>query len=577
METKNLYLKPPTILNTSMGFKVFYACKRGRGHVLSGKVCQDFCLVENISNDILVAVVADGHGGDAYVKSDVGSKKACEVLLELTKEYLKFGGKFTLMDKLKSPKFKEELIDRWQNAVLTDYKAENPEIKETEGQIIRKYGTTLLFAVLTKENIVLGQLGDGAILLFNDNQQSQIFKRHDQKMTSQTSSMASGRGLYAFIVESYPRTKFKFNNFILSTDGIYDKLDKNDSFQLYANALVRQVREKTSANLIEPFTVEGIDVSEKTSDDCTVVEIVSGPSDGMYELPKMEAKGCNNLKFERTHGSIEIYSAYKNGSKIEIHHPEHKFLVKNNYNFDGFKNWISLLTPEKDITNIYVNLKYVHAYKVPDNLVRIQELIEHGEHLEKKYNVNETDKSLTKIEYTNNFWLRLYETILSLKKSFAVKNYFIEDHFFKTLLMSSSGQLYTFQDSLSRSKEHNELAFANFESQFSFLGKIQCGEKVLPLFKCPKYTQGQPVPKLHDAADEKPLCRVVYNVNKKIYGLQNLSKSSWYLDDKEIAPSKVLGLEGSQTFKIRLDETEKRSETAEIENGFAIYRLILFV
>ena len=122
METRDLYLKPPTLLNFGIDYKIFYACKRGKGHVQANTVCQDYCLAESINKDIFVAAVADGHGGEAYVKSDVGSRKACEVLLNLIKDYAKFSGSFTLNTKLKSPEFKESLIEKWQNEVLASRK-----------------------------------------------------------------------------------------------------------------------------------------------------------------------------------------------------------------------------------------------------------------------------------------------------------------------------------------------------------------------------------------------------------------------------------------------------------------------
>ena len=63
----------------------YYARKKGRSHVENHTVCQDYCLVENLDESTQVVCVADGHGGEAYTKSDVGSRIACTVFFELVR------------------------------------------------------------------------------------------------------------------------------------------------------------------------------------------------------------------------------------------------------------------------------------------------------------------------------------------------------------------------------------------------------------------------------------------------------------------------------------------------------------
>ena len=65
---------------------IYFARKKGRGHVDTGKVCQDYCLAKEVNGKFTIIVVADGHGGAAYIKSDIGSKFACEVLLEIVSD-----------------------------------------------------------------------------------------------------------------------------------------------------------------------------------------------------------------------------------------------------------------------------------------------------------------------------------------------------------------------------------------------------------------------------------------------------------------------------------------------------------
>lgn len=66
-----------------MGRKIiFNVTEMGASHLKSGKPCQDYSLSwESENKEIQVAIVCDGHGGDTYVRSDVGSKLAAEIAL----------------------------------------------------------------------------------------------------------------------------------------------------------------------------------------------------------------------------------------------------------------------------------------------------------------------------------------------------------------------------------------------------------------------------------------------------------------------------------------------------------------
>lgn len=68
---------------TTMGRKiVFNVTKMGASHLKSGKPCQDYSLSwESDNKEIQIAIVCDGHGGETYVRSDVGSKLAAEIAL----------------------------------------------------------------------------------------------------------------------------------------------------------------------------------------------------------------------------------------------------------------------------------------------------------------------------------------------------------------------------------------------------------------------------------------------------------------------------------------------------------------
>ncbi len=62
---------------------VFNATRQGASHVKKGMVCQDYSLsYQSEAGDVQIAIVCDGHGGDTYVRSDVGSRLAAEIALK---------------------------------------------------------------------------------------------------------------------------------------------------------------------------------------------------------------------------------------------------------------------------------------------------------------------------------------------------------------------------------------------------------------------------------------------------------------------------------------------------------------
>ena len=58
----------------------------GESHKATNKPCQDFSYLE-IGDNLSLAIVCDGHGGERYFRSDVGAQIATEVTVELVKQF----------------------------------------------------------------------------------------------------------------------------------------------------------------------------------------------------------------------------------------------------------------------------------------------------------------------------------------------------------------------------------------------------------------------------------------------------------------------------------------------------------
>lgn len=78
----------------------FNCTEIGASHITKGKPCQDYSLSWNSDDkNTHIVIVCDGHGGDTYVRSDVGARIAAEVSLKIIRETLDCMPPMLLLDK----------------------------------------------------------------------------------------------------------------------------------------------------------------------------------------------------------------------------------------------------------------------------------------------------------------------------------------------------------------------------------------------------------------------------------------------------------------------------------------------
>ena len=211
------------------GVNVCAMKKIGTSHIRNRMPCQDSFLIKQGKN-YSIAVVADGHGNKKHDLSEFGSKIACESLVEVVEECLcKKKQSKLLVGELCSIKFKSALVNHWKSNVKKHFLSKYTESFDEENTYVR-YGTTLLFAIDYEETFVVGQLGDGGILLSDGNG---YYKRHrnDDKIGSGTSSLCSPNSCMLISVASY--SKKNICQVMLMTDGMYDIF--GDEKTLYSN------------------------------------------------------------------------------------------------------------------------------------------------------------------------------------------------------------------------------------------------------------------------------------------------------------------------------------------------------
>ncbi len=152
------------------------------------RFCEDRCLIAR-EDDKLILLIADGHGGEAYVRARYGARFACNAAKKVLSDNTLEG----------TPEEKFERIKDIYDGTVSRHLARNPlteselkKAKDTKPSFI--YGTTLIAAVLTPEYIDIYKIGDGEVYVINESGELlEVLKTDDTCIGTQTSSLAQSK------------------------------------------------------------------------------------------------------------------------------------------------------------------------------------------------------------------------------------------------------------------------------------------------------------------------------------------------------------------------------------------------
>jgi len=131
----------------------------GAKHVRDGRPCQDELAVVQYG-PVAALAVADGHGSSIH--AEIGARIAVEVASEHLLAFAASLGAEHLADPravhgLAQDPFRRLLVREWVSRVREHAGAGDVDLKD--------YGSTLIFALVTAEFMLLGQLGDGDLIV----------------------------------------------------------------------------------------------------------------------------------------------------------------------------------------------------------------------------------------------------------------------------------------------------------------------------------------------------------------------------------------------------------------------------
>jgi hypothetical protein len=165
-----------------MLYQAFSCSITGASHAKTGKPCQDYSL-HYADKNVVIAVVADGHGSDAHFRSDRGARFACECTANLIAMFAEKYGESLGESKL--PELIQRIAYEWDKRVTEDWEEDPPGVlnkEQVDGDSkspnVSKasrdfpnpreaYGSTLIASAVTHDSWFGLQIGDGKCAVRN--------------------------------------------------------------------------------------------------------------------------------------------------------------------------------------------------------------------------------------------------------------------------------------------------------------------------------------------------------------------------------------------------------------------------
>ena len=234
----------------------------GARHVRDGRVCQD-AIGGVVSGGVAVLAVADGHGTSLH--GDVGAAIAVAVAVEhLTQFAAALGPERDVRSAHAHARdvLRGQLVREWTARVRAQ--------AGDDGADLVPYGSTLIFALATSAYLLVGQLGDGDLLLVDS---SGLVTRplapDPNNFAEETSSLCQKDAWATLRVLATPAPAAN-TLLLLSTDG-YSKSYATDAiFEMIAPGVVSQkigemVMRHTEETLVMPERVIRIEANRRES------------------------------------------------------------------------------------------------------------------------------------------------------------------------------------------------------------------------------------------------------------------------------------------------------------------------
>jgi protein phosphatase 2C-like protein len=248
-----------------------YASARvtGARHLREGRPCQDAVRVL-AQGDIVAMAVADGHGTCAH--GEIGAELAVDVTVNALLQFAEvLGGKQSGdAHAYAVHPLRLQLVREWADRVRHHAGAADADL--------HPYGTTLIFALATPTFLLVGQIGDGDILLVDGSGRvSRPIAPDPSSFAEETASMCEGEAWTVMRVLAIPPPKQEAL-LLLSTDGYGKSYATDEIFERIGPDYLNLIRESGLASLEPQLHGFLTTVTEKASGDDIALSMLYWPA-----------------------------------------------------------------------------------------------------------------------------------------------------------------------------------------------------------------------------------------------------------------------------------------------------------
>ena len=210
----------------------------GHSHINTGKRCQDFSASYS-DEERTIVTACDGHGGNVYIRSHLGSKFASNAVIDVLREIER-----TAFYKAKKEAVIENIriniLCRW-NSLVEGHLSKNPirmsevtELTEAEVLSLRKnpikaYGTTLNSAMILGTKIICVSIGDGGCFLVKGGVVTPAFAEdEDEPVANITYSLCQDDAFSHLLVSVHELSAY--DGAVVCTDGMINPYQNLSNF-----------------------------------------------------------------------------------------------------------------------------------------------------------------------------------------------------------------------------------------------------------------------------------------------------------------------------------------------------------
>lgn len=238
---------------------IFTKTEIGYLHTKSNKPCQDFSSCYK-DKERIILTCSDGHGGELYIRSDIGSRFASDALI---RTFLRIERSMLTAGRINATceNIRLNVLCEW-NTLVEEHLKKNPIRKSETNEIgedflkkirknpVRAYGTTLCGVLIFAGKIICVQIGDGSSFLLKKEKPVPVFEEDDEQVGNLTYSMCEDNA-YAHIRTAVFRVK-DYDGVLLCTDGVVNPYGSYENFEdCFVKNILQNLKRKSEVSVEE--------------------------------------------------------------------------------------------------------------------------------------------------------------------------------------------------------------------------------------------------------------------------------------------------------------------------------------